>query len=52
MAGEIREYFIPDFTSWKDHDALEAAFKRLLDDLKAESDKDAEKGMESEGLTT
>jgi hypothetical protein len=35
VAQEIREYFIPDFTDWKDHDAFEAAFARLLDDLKA-----------------
>ncbi|MFL6281910.1 MAG: toll/interleukin-1 receptor domain-containing protein [Pyrinomonadaceae bacterium] len=33
LAVEIREYFIPDFSNWKDHDAFEAAFKRLLNDL-------------------
>jgi uncharacterized protein YjbI with pentapeptide repeats len=33
-AVEIREYHIPDVTKWKDHDAFEAAFKRLIDDLK------------------
>jgi uncharacterized protein YjbI with pentapeptide repeats len=37
---ELREYFIPDFTNWKDHDAFEAAFERLLRDLKAEEKKD------------
>jgi hypothetical protein len=37
MAREIREYFIPEFSNWKDHDSFEAAFKRLLDDLKATS---------------
>ena len=37
MACEIREYYIPDFTNWKDHDSFEAAFKRLLNDLKAKS---------------
>jgi hypothetical protein len=36
LAEEIREYFIPDFSNWKDHDAFEAAFARLLNDLKAE----------------
>ena len=36
LAVEIREYFIPDFCNWKDHDAFEASFKRLLNDLKAE----------------
>jgi len=32
LAVEIREYFIPDFTNWKDNDS----FARLLKDLKAE----------------
>ncbi|MDB6005188.1 MAG: toll/interleukin receptor protein [Prosthecobacter sp.] len=36
LAVEVREYFIPDFTNWKDHDAFEAAFARLLKDLKGE----------------
>jgi hypothetical protein len=40
MAVEIREYFIPDFTNWKDQDAFEAGFARLLDDLKAETQAD------------
>ena len=35
-AREIREYFIPDFSNWKDHDAYTAAFERLVRDLKAE----------------
>ena len=35
-AREIREYLIPDFSRWKDHDAYSAAFERLLRDLKAE----------------
>lgn len=35
LATEVREYFIPDFTNWKDHDAFEAAFARLLKDLRA-----------------
>lgn len=34
MAAEIREYFIPDFSNWKDHDAFEAGFAKLLRDLK------------------
>ena len=33
---ELREYFIPDFSNWKDHDSFEKAFDRLLRDLKAE----------------
>ena len=34
LATEIREYYIPDFTAWKEHDAFEAAVGRLLRDLK------------------
>jgi uncharacterized protein YjbI with pentapeptide repeats len=40
MAREIREYLIPDFSDWKDHDAFEANFQRLLDALKAEADRE------------
>jgi hypothetical protein len=39
LAVELREYFIPDFSNWKDHDAFEAGFSRLLEDLKAPADK-------------
>jgi len=35
LAIELREYFVPDFSNWKDHDAFEKAFDRLLRDLKA-----------------
>jgi uncharacterized protein YjbI with pentapeptide repeats len=35
LGVEIREYFIPDFSNWKDHDSFEVAFARLLLDLKA-----------------
>jgi len=34
-AREIREYFIPDFSKWKEHDLYKTAFERLLKDLKA-----------------
>jgi len=34
-AREIREYFIPDFTNWKDSSAYQKSFDRLLRDLKA-----------------
>jgi hypothetical protein len=37
-AREIREYFIPDFSNWKDHDAYRKAFDRLLDDLHGKPD--------------
>ena len=36
LAVEIREYFVPDFSNWKDHDSFEAGWTRLLKDLKAE----------------
>lgn len=36
LAVELREYFIPDFSNWKDHDQFEMAFSRLLKDLRAE----------------
>jgi hypothetical protein len=35
-AREIREYFIPDFSNWKNHDSYVEAFTRLLKDLKAQ----------------
>jgi hypothetical protein len=34
LAEEIREYFIPDFSQWKDYDPFMAAFQRLLPDLR------------------
>jgi TIR domain/Pentapeptide repeats (8 copies) len=36
LAEEVRQYFIPDFSNWKDHDQFEMAFARLLKDLRAE----------------
>jgi hypothetical protein len=35
-AREIREYFIPDFSEWNNHDNYQRAFEGLLKDLKAE----------------
>jgi hypothetical protein len=32
-AREIREFHIPDFSNWKDHDSYRLAFDRLLHDL-------------------
>lgn len=37
MAREVREYSIPDFSNWKDHDAYQKAFDRLIRDLEAET---------------
>ncbi|MBZ5522305.1 MAG: toll/interleukin-1 receptor domain-containing protein [Acidobacteriia bacterium] len=36
-AREIREYYIPDFTGWKNHDKYQQEFKKLLRDLKKET---------------
>jgi hypothetical protein len=36
LAAEVREYFVPDFCSWKNEDAFEGAFARLQNDLQAE----------------
>jgi hypothetical protein len=33
-AREVREYFIPDFSNWKDYDTYQKAFQQLLRDLK------------------
>lgn len=41
---EIREYFIPDFSNWKDHDSYKKAFERLVKDLKAPFEKSRETG--------
>ena len=38
LAREIREYFIPDFSNWKDHDSYKKAFDRLLKDLHGKPD--------------
>jgi hypothetical protein len=40
LAVEVREYFIPDFSNWKDHDAFEKSFARLLQDLKTSEARD------------
>jgi uncharacterized protein YjbI with pentapeptide repeats len=39
LAVEVREYFIPDFSNWKTHDAFESAFIRLRKDLETENAK-------------
>ncbi len=38
-AAEIRGYFIPDFSNWKDQDSYQTAFQRLVNDLKAKASK-------------
>ena len=39
LAEKIREYHIPDFSNWKDHDPFESAFADLLRDLRAQADR-------------
>jgi uncharacterized protein YjbI with pentapeptide repeats len=34
-AREIREYFIPDFSNWKEHDSYQAGLGKLIGDLKS-----------------
>jgi hypothetical protein len=36
-AREIREYYVPDFSSWKNHDFYQVEFEKLLRDLKTEA---------------
>lgn len=42
LAVEVREYFIPDFSNWEDHDSFEAAFEKLLRDLQLEEHQSSE----------
>lgn len=35
LGVEVREYYIPDFSNWKDHDSFESEFAKLLRDLRA-----------------
>jgi hypothetical protein len=39
LAAEIREYFIPDFSDWKNHAPYTKGFEKLLRDLKTEGSK-------------
>jgi len=34
LATDLREYYIPDFSNWKDRDLFEKEFARLLQDLR------------------
>jgi hypothetical protein len=40
LAVKVREYFVPDFTKWRDAEAFEAAFARLLRDLRYDESPD------------
>ena len=35
LAAEVREYYIPDFSNWKDHDSFEREFAKLLSAFRA-----------------
>jgi uncharacterized protein YjbI with pentapeptide repeats len=37
LAVEVREYYIPDFSNWKNHDDFEREFNHLYESLKAEA---------------
>jgi hypothetical protein len=41
-AREIREYFIPDFSNWKDANVYKYAFDKLLKDLRARDEQPSE----------
>jgi hypothetical protein len=34
LSIELREYYVPDFSNWKDNDAFEAEFAKLIRDLR------------------
>ena len=33
LAGEVKEYYIPDFSNWEDHKSYKKEFDHLLRDL-------------------
>jgi len=39
LAIEIREYYIPDFTDWQQHQPYQKEFEKLLRDLRTEEAK-------------
>jgi len=39
LATEIREYYISDFSDWKNHHSYAEGFKNLLRDLKTQDPK-------------
>ena len=36
LATEVREYYIPDFSNWKNHDPYQKEFDKMLRDLRTE----------------
>jgi hypothetical protein len=49
LAEEVRQYFIPDFSNWKNHDQFETAFSRLLKDLRAGETSSSDSASENKG---
>jgi hypothetical protein len=49
-AREIREYFIPDFSDWKEHESYRRAFSRLLRDLRPGDSGNIPEESESPGI--
>jgi uncharacterized protein YjbI with pentapeptide repeats len=47
LAEIVRKYFIRDFSKWRDKDAFETAFSRLLKDLKADETTPAESSVKA-----
>lgn len=45
LAAEIREYLIPDFSQWKDHDSYQTSFAKLLKDLQLGKTKASAAGL-------
>jgi TIR domain-containing protein len=43
LAREVREYFIPDFSHWKDYGSFESSFSRLLRDLRASAEDESKR---------
>jgi len=41
LAEEIGEYYIPDFSNWKNHDSYAKALEKFLSGLKADGSKAA-----------
>jgi hypothetical protein len=39
LATEIREYYIPDFSEWKNHDPYQKEFEKLLRDFRTDEPK-------------
>jgi hypothetical protein len=41
LAVEVREFFVSDFSTWKDHDFYKKAFDRVMRDLKETATKES-----------